>query len=160
MTFSDNFGKLISAHFAPQATGSGFQFRDINDVARNTTVYGSHLANKYNQGNQCTVQVGKGLTPATRQDFNIEDPFIGGAESIRQNTGFGGWNSGLGQVDIPTVISPTAGSGSISETVLYNMWHTTNIGDHHFLMSRDNISPIVSFISGKAINVDYKLLLG
>jgi len=105
------------------------------------------------------AQVGVGLTPATRSDLILETPFTnGGAEDNGISTGDGGWNSGLGKVDIPTLISPTAGNGAISESVLYGIWADTGNNARTFLISRDNISPVVNFLTGLAINIDYSMV--
>ena len=160
---NDNWGKFLLAVIG---AGQGIALQDDSDTTRSLTMQQTTDTNAgaYNTTNNpagqvgSAVQVGKGTAPATRQDFTIENPFVGGVESLKNSTGIGGWNSGLGQVDIATLISATLGAGSISETVLFCRWHVNVGGNSYFLMSRDNISPVVSFIAGQAINVDYKMV--
>lgn len=97
------------------------------------------------------IDVGKGTTPATRQDFDIEN-FL---QTL--NSSNGGFNSPAGQVDIPATI-PSNFSDLISETALYGVWNSTT-GVKDLLISHDNISPSVSVLLGQTVNVDYKLLL-
>jgi len=100
------------------------------------------------------IAVGTGVTPATRQDFNIE------AGTLNLISGNGGYNSGLGKVDIPANLVSTS-SFLLSETGLFGVWifNPTSPLIDSFMLSRDNISPAVSVIIGQSINVDYQLLL-
>jgi len=98
------------------------------------------------------IRVGTGTTPPTRQDFNIE--------TFEQTitSGNGGYNSGLGKIDIPaSIVSIT--SFSLSETALFGHWHNFGFSPDDYLLSRDIISPVASVIIGQTINVDYNLLL-
>jgi len=97
------------------------------------------------------IDVGKGTTQATRQDFKIEN-FL-----QVLNSSDGGFNSGLGQVDIPATI-PSTFNDSISESALYGVWLSV-AGVKTFLLSHDNISPAVPVLIGQTINADYKLIL-
>ena len=152
-----NWGRVISAISSDQG---GFSLFDTGGVSRACTMYttGNSLftVDLVSIGTRC--QLGQGSNPATRSDNNIQTPFVGGVESSQINTGDGGYNSGLGKVDVPTLFSPTLGSGSISETVLFGVW--SRIGNIVFTccITRDNISPVVNFVGGQAVNVDYSLL--
>jgi len=97
------------------------------------------------------IEVGKGATAPTRQDFVIEN--------LLQvlTSGNGGYNSGLGTVDIPATILSNF-TDTITETTWNGVW-TSNAGVKQFLLSHDLISPSLSVLSGQTINVDYKLLL-
>jgi len=104
-----------------------------------------------------SIQIGKGVTPATRQDFNIESAFATAPESVRKATSNGGWNSGLGRVDFSSVII-AGGAGAISETAWFMSMIFTTFGITA-LWSRDNISPVANFIIGQTINVNYNVFL-
>ena len=104
------------------------------------------------------IQVGQGTTPASRSDFNIQIPFGTAPESNITSISNSGWNSGLGQLDIPLTIGNAGSFGSISETCLFLRFNGTPSPNPTLLMSRDNISPTVSFLTGETINVDYKLV--
>jgi len=105
------------------------------------------------------IQIGKGLSAVTRQDFDIGNPFTnGGSEDSRIGTGDGGWISGLGQIQIPMQLT-TTGSGAISETCLWLQVGTISpVELQQYLISHDNISPVVNFIVGEIVNVDYSMV--
>jgi len=103
------------------------------------------------------IQIGKGLTPATRSDFKIEDPFLVSQESTQRTTGNGGYNSGLGQVTASSVFV-AGGAGAISESIFIYSFRVANTSTTG-IWSRDNISPVANFIIGQTINVNYAFLL-
>ena len=113
----------------------------------------SHLFNQVDGGAEGSrIATGSGVTPATRSDFNIE------TQENKASTGDGGWNSGLGKIDIPMVTTAVS-NYSLTETALIGAWYSfTQLGIAELLLSRDNISP-VSVLIGQTINVDYNLLL-
>jgi len=145
-------GQLLSGGFS-------IMLRDITNVQFQTPVYSNtNMFNKttFNLGSQ--IQVGEGTLPATRTQFNINDPFPTVPENTRKNTGSGGWITGLGQVQVPMSFV-AGGSGVISETCLFNLWVSDNgFSLKTFMVSRDNISPTVSFSIGQSINVDYSMV--
>jgi len=154
---TDNFGNFLKGILGIQS----FDMNDLSNLSKNYVIPSGTVAyNMLGIGSLGTnIRVGKGTTPATRQDFNIENPFTTSPESLAfQLAGVGGWNSGLGQVSIQGAI--TAGdSGAISETILIQQFRNFNIGIGTSVFSRDNISPVVNFIVGQTINVNYLLLL-
>lgn len=99
------------------------------------------------------IKVGTGVTPATRQDFRMQTLF---ATLVSGN---GGYNSGLGKIDIPA--TAIAGSSAIiSETGLFGRWKAwAFLVIKTLMIAHDNISPTVSVINGQSINVDYELIL-
>ena len=149
---NDNFGEFLKGIIGIQ----GFSGKELDtDNLFNYTASSSNQAyNMFNTGigMGSTWRIGKGTTPATRQDFKIEDPFVTGAEASLQSTiGGAGWNSGLGQISI---------SGAISESILVCAWRSTTDSAHHrSVYSRDNISPVANFIIGETININYTLLM-
>ncbi len=158
MVITENFGRMLASHFVAQGGGSGFSWIDIGGVANSSTCYGSHLANKYNRiGTLTAVQVGKGSTPATNLDINVENPFVGGVESTRRSSNNSGYISGLGKIQTPTQLSNTLGSGSITEVCLYARWHDAPL-DPIVLLFRDIVS-VETFIAGETINVEHEVLI-
>jgi len=156
---NDNFGQFLKGIIG----FGGFSSQDENNNPFNyITVSTNQAYNMFNTGLSmgAFLRIGKGTAPATRQDFNIEVPFVGGAEANFFNViGLAGWNSGLGQISISGAIT-AGGSGSISETVLACVWRATTDSAHHrSIYSRDNISPVSNFIIGETINVNYTLLM-
>ena len=157
---TDNFGKWLNNLLS--ANAAAFTMNDLTNVARNMVCYSATVA--FNMtlagGIGSLIQIGKGTTLAARSDFNIETAFTnGGAEDNIQNTGLAGWSSVLGQITIPAGISPTNGPGDVSETILVAQWNDNIPVNRQFVLSRDNISPVVSFVSGKNVNVEYIIQL-
>lgn len=103
------------------------------------------------------VQVGQGSIAPARTDFKIGTAFANGGieDGIVNVAGAGGFNLSLGLITISTNISPTAGSGTVTETAMFERWRSLAAGDFDFLVSRDIISPGVSFVATKSITVDY-----
>jgi len=99
------------------------------------------------------IQVGSGTTPPDRTDFKIETPFVGGPEAtIGGIAGFSVYSSATGKITgIARQISPTAGSGTVNESALFQRWRNLVI----YLLAKDSISPGVSFTAAKNIVVDY-----
>ncbi len=154
----DNFGVWYSAIFSGNQTG---EINNVGDVSEEFDWNGESTA--YN--NSVTpnvigskVQVGQGLTPASIGDFTIETPFGVAPESNRNNTGIGTYTVGLSQIFVPSAISPTTGSGDISEAGLAMRWRKPSTGlVTELLITHDNISPVVPFLAGNAINIDYTI---
>jgi len=155
---TDNFGVFLASIIGMQ----NFSQNDLSNVARGFTCI--HPDSGYNSVNvgglRSLLRVGTGNTPATRQDFNIESPFSnGGAEDSAFNViGQAGYNSGLGQISFSGSIT-AFGAGGIQESILIQRWRDTGGTTRDLLYSRDNISPIVTFIAGETINLSYILLL-
>ena len=128
--------------------------RSVNIYAVNnsfTDTDGDPSASNYALGSY--IQIGDGVTTPTRQDFELTN-VIGGFNV----TGLGGWNSGLGQVSVSSLSAVLIGSGTITETGLFNRWFTPNTAVQ-FLMSHDLISPIVPYVNGNVASIEYTLQL-
>jgi len=161
-TVNDNFGFLFSTFFRPvsQLDESRTGFKDTSGVSRTLkliSIRTDPLA--YNAGLTVSkVQVGKGTSPPTRQDQTIESPFTnGGAEDNPQPTLAYGLQSALGKIVIATLISPTFGSGFITEVAYFMTWRDNTGVDRDFLLFR-NVITGVNFISGQGINVEHSVL--
>jgi len=154
---NDNWGNFLRGFF----TGTAQDITPMtNQLAQNKPIRTNGNALPFNSTDSGAIgsemQIGKGVSGATRQDFNIESPF---ASIPRFDTGFGGYNSGLGQVSVNGLLSPTPEAGAISETVFFAVWRHIGATTERYLLSRDNISPVVNFIIGQAVNVEYVLQL-
>ncbi len=162
---NDNWGEFLRVLFSSYANatftddaGASDSYQFSNGISGNASPYNVNNNPAGQVGS--VIQVGKGLATKTRSMFDTQIPFTnGGVEDNKRNTGNGGFNVGLSQVDIPCQISPTASSGAISEANLFSRWHSLATGNNYILLSADNISPVVNFISGETINIDYKILL-
>jgi len=157
---NDNWGNFLRGFFSGTAQDISPMTDSLNankPIRTNGTVITYNSTDSGAIGTQ--MQIGKGLTSATRQDFNIGNPFVSAPEEDPFDTGFGGYNSGLGQVTVGGLLTPTGGAGAISETVLFAKWRHIGNTINDFVLSRDNISPVVNFIIGQAVNVEYILQL-
>lgn len=166
MVTLDNFGIFLAGHFKP--VNNSTQTVIIKDIAGadlSVRIFGSSSQDCWTDADEGTVsdftQVGKGTTPATRQDTNIETPFTNSPESAKQACLSAGYNSGLGKITISTVINPTGSSGTITEVVkiqgLIGVFPSGTFTNFTAFF-RDIISP-VNFISGQAINVSHEVLI-
>jgi len=150
---NDNFGNFLRGFFSGTIQDITPMTNQLNQNKPIRTNGNSLPFNSTDSGNiGSEMQIGKGVSVALRTDFNIESPF---ASIPRFPTGNGGYNSGLGQITVDGLFSPTAEAGSISETVFFAVWRHIGNTLERYLLSRDNISPVVTFIIGQAVNVEY-----
>jgi len=163
----NNFGNwLAGMHRARGGGTSTFTIKDTGSVDRILNFYeptdqqftAGGNSNVVSVGNE--IQVGQGTTTPLRADIDIETAFSnGGAEDSPVNTGIGSYVPSSTQVRVPTTIAPTAGAGSISETVLIAKWYQTTNIQRKLILAHDAISPTVSFISAQSIFVEYRFNL-
>jgi len=154
---SKNFGDYLGAHMRG-ASGTGVNVSAVPSVGGSETYRIGGTGAFYNNnvtGNR--FQVGTGTTTPDRNDFNIEIPFANGGveDSPASPIAGAGWVTGLGQVQVPISISPTTGSGSISEAVMFQVFQTNISVLRNWLWARDLISPVANFIAGQAINIQW-----
>ncbi len=157
--FLDNWGLFLAVLLGGQ--GGFFSFRQISNVGQNMFVVRN--LTKYNETSGAVgakVQIGQGSTPPTRSDFAIDSAFASSPENSLQNVGTASYQVGLSKITIPIQITPTGGSGSIAEAVLFGQWVQQGTNTiQSFALSRDLISPVVGFVNGQSINLDYGILL-
>ena len=163
MVFTDNWGKLMANIFqVPTQNGIIFTMQDITGVFKNYLVYKDRDIRDYWNGSAGVsyAQVGKGTTPATPQDFQIEIPFTnGGVEDVAKITSIFGYNSALGKITITTSISPTGSSGTINEVVKINSVEPVGTNSATRNLWLRNLVPSTDFISGKTINIEHEFLI-
>jgi len=164
LTLNDNFGFMIAKLFRAPTTGAN----STGNVLRREDTGALFGTSMYQTNSNSTIfndeaginqaQVGEGSTPATRQDFKIEDTFPDSPESSPQNSVAGAYNSGLGKITIATLISPTGGAGSITEVIKRGRIRDSIGGSttRFIIWTRDVISP-VGFIIGQSINIDHEV---
>jgi len=163
MVVLDNLGLLLAGIFRPPTTANGQVdgLKNTSGVVFPTRIYGSDGDN--NRWNKSLalrqVQVGKGSSTPTRQDFQIESAFPDSPESVLNNCSNGVYNSGLGKITQPCLISSTGGAGSITEVIkIFRGRSLTDGGDKITAMFRDVISP-VAFIQSESINTEHTVLI-
>jgi len=167
---NDNFGKILAQMFRNVSTtgqelislksiggvNSNFSPYWFADVGFGKDDWRGMLVQAHGSISPA-IQIGKGSSPATRQDVDIENPFTnGGAEDSQFGI----------QVPIYDVINfrcnfansiISGGSGSITESVYKNSYTDRNKARPRVLIARDNISPAVGFLASQSIFVDYTL---
>lgn len=165
MVMLDNIGLMLAGLFRQPSQGA----KSVTGLKRqsNGTSFGTGIyQTSTNSTNAFVVavnqtQVGKGNTPVSRSnDFAIETPFGTSPLSAKNNSLSSGYNSGLGKIEIPTLISPTAEIGNVSEiihviSVRDNLGGSVNVP---MTVSRDVITP-VGFIIGQSLNVTHEVLI-
>ena len=163
MVVLDNLGLMLAKIFrSPTGASqivSGLQ--DITGAIFSAELYGSDgSGTRWNRdGVVRQVQVGKGLSPVTRQDFKIESPFPDAPESVLNNCSNGVYNSGLGKIAQPCLISSTGGAGTITEVIkIWRVRSTSPSSLRTTALFRDIVSP-VNFIASEAINTEHTVLI-
>lgn len=160
MVTNDNFGKLIAGIFRPPSTSiTTITLKNTGGVDRDVRVYGTDANIIWNLTKSAQVQIGKGTSTATRQNADIEIPFTSSPENVgKAVTQPQAYNSALGKITIATLISPTGGSGTITETAFTQAWQDQGSNSERYLIFRDLISGS-SFLAGQAININYEVLV-
>jgi len=162
MVLNDNFGKVLAFIFRPPSVGNGLSFQMVNTGGTlfNVHLYGlnGNTGRLNHPALTSRTKLGDGTTPATRQDFNVESELNDVPEKNDFNNNQAGYNSGLGKVSIASSVSPTGGSGAVTESINIQIYNNELGGNNNCILTRDVFSP-VNFISGKTINVELSYLI-
>jgi len=165
MVVLDNLGFILAGFFRAPTTGAkdtGSVLRKLTGALFSTRLYSTNSDSILFNDDPVTrqAQVGSGSTLPTRQDFNVETPFVSAPESVRNSSLNGGYNSGLGKIEQPTLISPTGGAGTITEVVKYILVQDGIGGGATEIIAlfRDVITG-VGFIAGQSINITHEVLI-
>jgi len=158
LTFNDNFGLLLAKLVRAPSEASLKNvagFFDSGGNARTLNIFGFSTDELFNYtqlgATIAKAQVGKGGSTALRQDRDIESPFTnGGLEDTKVSVQPMTYNAG--KVEIPTLISPTTGAGTITEEILMAHLEAGGATDFDFLFSRKLVGAS-GFIVGESINI-------
>jgi len=158
----DGFGEFLSALFRRvDSSFKSFTSPDKTGTPENFGVYGSSsLFNLIiSSGQGVRLQVGSGVTPPARTDFNIETAFGTAPENAEvQPTSDPVWNSGLGNFK-QNISMIAGGSGTINESALFGRWANSGVSLRLLALFRDIISPAKAFIVGQTIALEYTVQL-
>lgn len=153
----------IAMSFLLAQNPSFTSLRQISNVGQNVFFISSgRCFNNIEISNQGqSVFLGSGSTPPVMDNFNIETALTSGApESSIVPTGESSYSFGLGKVTIPTLISPTNGSGTIRESVLFGKWFQGGTNTiQTFALTRDLISPNVNYVATQSIDIEYSIVI-
>jgi len=162
MVVLDQWGLIFAQMFRPPSAGTSptFNVNETTGSLRTFRFWGNHSGLLYMfRGGRNKAQVGKGVSIVTRQDFGIENPFTnGGVEDGAVNSAFGGYNNALGRLQFSTQITPTGGSGSVTEVIKITGFSDSGGTVRELAMFRDVVSP-VAFISGETITVTHEVVI-
>lgn len=132
--------------------------KDVNGVSFRMRMYG--LPNDNNMNFSAVFnssQVGKGLTPANNNDFNIENPFTnGGAEDNQVQSIPASYVNATELIEMITSFI-AGGNGSITEVCKFVICNDGDTGvDHVCLVARDIIAP-TPFITNDVVNIVHQV---
>lgn len=158
MVLSDNLGIILAGHFTP-LTGSTLDviIKDSGGVDRTVTIYGASSNNWIQVGGKGT-RIGKGSTPATGQDFDLENPFADPPENGKINSASATYIAGSGETNQTTQFAPMGGNDSITEVVQQITLRDTGGVDREVQISRIVVSPAVPFLIGQQVNLNNKVV--
>lgn len=167
MTTLNNFGILIAGLFrAPSGAVKTVTLKNKDNNNQNINVFDSSSGGTAAFNDTSVVngiaqmQVGSGTTPAVRDDFGIETPFANAPENGLVNVTLpGGYNSVLGKIIVACLISPTGGSGTITEVAISKRWSSSGGAPDTFAIFRDIISPGKAFVISQAINLNLEVFV-
>ncbi len=159
MVLTDNVLCFIAGACHPNIGGNRYTplgMRDINGNIFRMLIYSSINSLNLNvSAVEKSAQIGKGITPPTRQDQNIENPFTnGGGDPVdsRQPSINASYNNGSEKIEMVTSILPT-NSGTLTEVCKFVICNDGDTGqDRVVMISRDVINP-VAFLGGQIINI-------
>jgi len=159
----DQFGKCLAGLFRGSQAGDGAQPTNVKDAGAGlntmkmyfTSGIVFNLVSTVPLGELGTIiQVGKGTTPPTRTDFDIESDFTTPPEQNLFIPADPVYNSGLGNFkNAGSIVA--GGSGTINESILGVIWKNSANGVKTFILYRDIISPAQAFIAGQNIFLEY-----
>jgi len=157
----DNFCQFWVGAFQRANERTLVQVSGVNEQVR--FIGNPPFTARYNANNSVSLgtlfQVGSGATPPVRGNFNIDTAFPSAPEANRKSTGIGVYTVGLSRVNVAGFISPTTDAGTINEFVMFAQWQKfpQQSQTRIFALSRDIISPAVSFSALDTINIDYAI---
>jgi len=138
----------------PQSGGIGINTRIANSLGNKINNY---TAGDVGYG----VRLGSGSAPPAMNNFNVEIGLTSGVpENGTVRSGDSVYSVGLSKITMPTLISPTFGAGTITESVLFGLWSKASPASiNAYPVARDLISPSVNYVATQSIDVEYTILI-
>jgi len=157
----DNFGIWLAGLIrAPvSANKQSAEYLDTAGVADKWFMYQNGAGtDEFNKGAGAgfNMQIGSGVTPATRGDYVIETPFIVAPEDDVFPSGNGAY--AVGVVSCVGVIV-AGGAGTINETVLYAYFNDDANNLENVAFFHDILATGEAFVLGETITVTYTINL-
>lgn len=162
----DNFGLLLARMFmAPGMTQNEITLVDLGGVNRLVQVWGDGTASDYSAYVQTTgstsgtqIQLGSGVTAATRADYAIETALPTAPEDDSFDTGSGSYAAG--SIGVAGVVV-AGGAGNINE-VLMIVRLTPNTGaaaPWEIALFHDILASTEAFVLGNTLTATYTITL-
>lgn len=160
MVFNHNVGKIIANHFHPPGQGvlPNIFLIDNLGISREMNVI-TASSNRWNLSGTHFAQIGQGITPPTREDYNIETPFTNAPENARVASGVATYLNGTGITNVATQIQPMGGNGTITEVTEELIMRDFGGTDRNFVISRTLVDPAVNFLINEQVNIDQETTL-
>ncbi len=160
MVLSDNLGKILAGHFRPVSSSiinvGGIKATD--GIEYTMSIYTPSSNNWANLGGKF-IRIGEGSTPATAQDFELEDPFSNAPESGRVSSSLATYIDGSGKVNQASQFQPMGGNGSISEVVQQLDMKDSGGVTREVQISRIIVDPAIAFLINGQVNLDNEVSL-
>lgn len=157
MVFTQGFGLIFCGIMNGHNSQGGIP--DINNVLRTVFIYNLDINNGQNfMANPVKqFQLGKGTTPASPLDFNIETPFITAPESSRIGMSEASYILNSGEITQTGFISNLGSSDSFTEICFFTQIRDTSGGNHIVMISRIIVDPPEPFLLGNRVDVEHKV---
>ena len=159
MVLSDNVGYILAGHFTPLTSAEVevvMKIKDTSGVLDNFKIY-SGSGNRWNVNSVHAVRIGKGTTPASHQDFDLEVPFVNPPESGKVTSSSPTYLADSGIGNQATQFSPMGASDSLTEVTEEIICKATGGTDHDIQLSRIIIDPAVAFLINQQVDLDHEV---
>lgn len=159
---TDNYGEWFEGWFTQLANNNTLKtLKDdtganvsVTSLRSDGTTNASFSKNNVAANLGIQYQVGQGITPPARANFQIETPFVNAPENAKFLSGISVYDTSLGNLKAVGSIN-AGGAGTISESGFFTTWVRSAFGTNRYLLARDAISPGVSFIAAQSIALEY-----
>jgi len=161
----DHFGEILAEMFTPPSDGQNeITLTDIAGAPFIMQFYGDETANNFQFARNSVafqlgtlIQVGAGVTAATRADIEIETPFIVAPEDAPFDTAPGAY--GAGAIAIVAAIV-AGGAGTINECLMIlRMLNNVGNATGDVALFHDILVAGEAFVLGETITVTYTINL-
>jgi hypothetical protein len=157
LVFTDNVGLIFAGLMrAPViAVTSIAVLKDVSGNVANFRVITNSTFNVFSD--PVKIQVGKGSTPANPQDFQIEEAFLLPPESDLKLMTASVFVANSNEIVQNANINNVQGSGTIAEVITTTRGSDTGNALHTFMLTRNNVNPVIPFIATENINMETKV---
>lgn len=155
MVFTSGFGLVFAGIMNGHTTQAGIV--DTSGMARTVIIYNTDAENSKNFMTAPTKQwqIGKGITPPTPLDFNIETPMGSAPESGIQTLAVANYIIDSGTITQTGFISNLGSSDSFTEICFYTSLKDSGGTQRTIMISRVLVSPPQAFLAGNRLDIEH-----